>query len=291
MSTPRPRFCKPSGGDQEKITRHLYVCGLGSALGSSVEAIQGVFAPFGELDHSQGCAVEMVDNKRFCFVSFVDEVGAAAAHDSLKDKGIEGSSLSVSKLLIKFAEESRAKSSSIPEPEDTVLSDDIIIPGLHVVEDFITEEEEARYLNFFDGEGAVWEEGLSRRVQHYGFPFNYRTLMLDYNREVEPIPDSCRDLKVRMTKQHALLEGTVTGDMGGEDEDKNGEELEHEPLPLSQLTVNEYEPGQGIASHIDTFNCFGPEIFIINMGSGITMALQVRYTLVTSKLLNLLFHL
>jgi hypothetical protein len=43
---------------------------------------------------------------------------------------------------------------------------------------------------------------------------------------------------------------------------------------LTQLTVNEYLPGQGIAQHIDTETCFGPDIYILNMGCAITMTLQ-----------------
>ena len=43
--------------------------------------------------------------------------------------------------------------------------------------------------------------------------------------------------------------------------------------PLSQLTLNEYLPGQGIAAHIDTESCFGPDIFVISLGSGVTMTM------------------
>ena len=43
--------------------------------------------------------------------------------------------------------------------------------------------------------------------------------------------------------------------------------------PLNQLTINEYMPGQGIAAHTDTKSCFGSLVFILNLGSGITMNL------------------
>jgi hypothetical protein len=45
------------------------------------------------------------------------------------------------------------------------------------------------------------------------------------------------------------------------------------PPPLNQLTINEYMPGQGIAAHTDTKSCFGSLVFILNLGSGITMNL------------------
>lgn len=37
------------------------------------------------------------------------------------------------------------------------------------------------------------------------------------------------------------------------------------------MTVNEYTPGQGIASHIDTTSCFGADIYIVSMGSDVVM--------------------
>jgi hypothetical protein len=49
-----------------------------------------------------------------------------------------------------------------------------------------------------------------------------------------------------------------------------------EPIPFSQLTVNEYEPGQGISAHIDTESCLGPDLAIVCMASDATMILQRR---------------
>ena len=45
---------------------------------------------------------------------------------------------------------------------------------------------------------------------------------------------------------------------------------------ITQLTVNEYSQGQGIAGHIDSDACFGPIIFILSCNSGITMTLSKR---------------
>ena len=256
-----PHFVKPSKQSssaeaQEEATRHLYVCGLGSGLGSTVEMVMSIFAPYGELDSGQAWgAVDLVADKRFCFVSFIDKLSAKAAHDELKAGPV--AALGGSRLLVKYAEEAvirGARSKAPPEPEDTSCSEDILVPGLRVAEDFISEEEEEELLRIFDRDDAAWEDGISRRVQHYGYPFNYRTLMLDYNRPVEPIPEHCVPLIERMS---SLMDA---------------ENL----LPLSQLTVNEYEPGQGIASHIDTFNCFGPEIYVLSLNSSITMSLTHR---------------
>jgi alkylated DNA repair protein alkB family protein 8 len=44
---------------------------------------------------------------------------------------------------------------------------------------------------------------------------------------------------------------------------------------LNQLTVNEYNPGQGIGSHIDTETAFGDGILIITLNGGIVMEFRM----------------
>ena len=40
--------------------------------------------------------------------------------------------------------------------------------------------------------------------------------------------------------------------------------------PFEQAIVNEYEPGQGIAPHIDR-DCFGPVVATVSLGSAVNM--------------------
>ncbi len=265
-----PHFVKPSkrkistGESNATLsTRHLYVSGLGDAMNSTVEQIRTMFSSFGELDESYPWgSIDLPSEKRFCFVSFVDTSSAQRAYDSLKDSAANKGAEGCQRFICDFAEENIII--PVAEPVDCALSADVVIPGLHVIEDFITKEEEEKYLSVFDGEGAQWEDGISRRVQHYGFPFNYRTLMLDYNRPVAPIPKPMCD---------HLIERMLSVGRKMEKDNKHEDDEAIDAMPLSQMTVNEYEPGQGIASHIDTFNCFGPDIYIVSMCSGITMTL------------------
>jgi alkylated DNA repair protein alkB family protein 8 len=290
------RFVKPkgSGTGAESVSRHLYVCGMGDALGSTSEEVVRLFSAYGELDGSESWgAVDMVAGKRFCFVSFVSEADAETALTAMRKgftdpapsptNGAEaGAGKEGRRLQVKYAEKNSACAAAAklrgpPEPEDTASSDDVVVPGLRIVPDFIDAEEESRLLALFDGtSGAAWEEGISRRVQHYGFAFNYRTIMLDYNRAVPPIPEQCSPLIARMSVVRAEQERE---EKAGEQETATADMSASEAppaLPLSQLTINEYEPGQGIAAHIDTFNCFGPDIFVISLQSGITMSLTHR---------------
>ena len=93
--------------------------------------------------------------------------------------------------------------------------------------------------------------------------------MLDYNTDrTPPFPQVYSNLA-----RH--IESSTSEALSGVS--KLGDIPEDIPLsihqPLSQLTLNEYLPGQGIAAHVDTESCFGPDIFVVSLGSGITMTM------------------
>ena len=276
MKSEGVHFTKPTRRKNapSAASRHLYVSGLGAALGSTVEQITDVFSRFGPLDSSLPTGpVNLPADKRFCF-SYVDICSAEAAYNALKEGKTEPGDEGI-RVFADFAELYAPKPVGPPEPEDVALSSHVHIPGLRVVEDFVSEAEEGSLLAELDGDSRSWEQAISRRVQHFGFPFNYRTLMLDYNRPVQPIPEQCEPLMERMTAVLPAPEArTKTTETGSSSSPM--------PMPLTQMTVNEYWPGQGIAAHIDTFNCFGPDIYIVSLCSGITMTLTHRSTIETA---------
>lgn len=275
------RFVKPpSGGSKETVTPHLYVSGVGDSLKTPIELIHAIFEPYGELDNEQPWgAIDYPEGRRYVFVSYKNMEDSEKAYADLGNgKSLEA--LGGGKLYIRYAERAVEKDSKRPtEAECTSATRDVQVPGLILVEQFLSENEEAHLLNLLDS--SPWEEGLSRRVQHYGVPFNYRTLMLDYNRKVNPIPVEMSKVTQKMIDfaSHKRLE--TSSPYAGETETgiegtiaARGTEMPL--LSLGQLTVNEYEPGQGIAAHIDTYNCFGPEIFVLSLGSGVTMNMVKR---------------
>jgi len=261
-----PRFRKPDvkQGRIASASRHLYVAGLGEGLGHTFSQVRQVFSVFGELD-----GVELRSEKRFVFVSFKHTSSAVLAREELKDRPLDvlgGVRLGIIEFAEELEEEDAKKSTEI---EDVASTLDVAVPGCEVWTDFVSVEEEELLLNELDSH--AWEMNLKRRVQHYGFTFSYSTLMLDYGRPTSPIPPHCAALSHKLSEVVVDAREVVEG--GGHNT------LHH---PLTQLTVNEYHPGQGIASHIDTKNCFGPMIFILNLGSGITMRLQNREDTATS---------
>jgi hypothetical protein len=153
------------------------------------------------------------------------------------------------KFCIKYAQEQVIQ--GIIEPEDCVLAVDCNLPGFSLIEDFISESEELAVLNGLCSENnPVWEDSLNRRVQHYGFAFNYRTLLLDYTADTPPIPIDLTPIKERIQERVNSIDNDNTCE--NNENKKNGTSRSRNYHPLSQLTINEYYPGQGIAAHTGT---------------------------------------
>ncbi|KAG7385058.1 Alkylated DNA repair protein alkB 8 [Phytophthora pseudosyringae] len=125
------------------------------------------------------------------------------------------------------------------------------VPGLRFVAEFITEAQEAACVAFFEREnGAHWANTIrARQVQHFGYEFNYDTRRCDPDEPIkEPIPEVLRPMIEKIA---------ACGVMDGDKPD--------------QITVNEYLPGQGIASHVDTHSAFTTTIASLSICSEVVM--------------------
>ncbi len=120
--------------------------------------------------------------------------------------------------------------------------------GLRLIPDFVSAERERELLARIDA--SAWRQDLARRVQHYGWVYDYQRRAVDESMRLGPLPDWATELAARL---HA--EGYM-------------------PAVPDQLIVNEYEPGQGISKHVDCVPCFGPVITSLSLGSATTMVLQ-----------------
>lgn len=115
------------------------------------------------------------------------------------------------------------------------------IDGLQVVPDFITAEEETALTDIIDRQ--PWLSDLKRRVQHYGWKYDYTARRVDEAMRLGPPPEWLDGL-CRCLQQ--------TG---------------HFAKQPDQVIINEYRPGQGIAPHIDCVPCFGETIASLSLGS------------------------
>jgi len=113
------------------------------------------------------------------------------------------------------------------------------IVGFTLIEDFLTDAEEAELLRQIDA--SEWNTSLKRRTQHYGYEYNYTTK--DASKAAPPIPEWCQFVIDRLN-------------------------LSERP---DQMIVNEYCSGQGIAAHIDNTKIFGDTIVSVSLGATVTM--------------------
>lgn len=98
--------------------------------------------------------------------------------------------------------------------------------------------------------GEPWLNDLQRRVQHYGYRYDYRARAVDRDMYLGALPSWSQPLARRLQSDGVFSK-----------------------LP-DQLIVNEYEPGQGISAHIDCVPCFGPVIASLSLGSTCQMELS-----------------
>ena len=114
------------------------------------------------------------------------------------------------------------------------------VPGLKVFEDFLTPEEQAECVKRVEAAVNEWRDDLSRRVQHYGWRYDYKARAITPDMHIGALPDWLERLAQKLY---------------------DAELFEAKP---EQVIVNEYEPGQGIATHID-HRGFGPTVCTISL--------------------------
>ena len=115
------------------------------------------------------------------------------------------------------------------------------VPGLHFLPMFLTPEKEAEYVSRIDAAEGEWRNDLSRRVQHYGWRYDYKARAITPDMHIGALPDWLDAIAKRLYDETGLFDRVP-----------------------EQVIVNEYEPGQGIATHIDHPG-FGPTVCTISL--------------------------
>ncbi len=116
---------------------------------------------------------------------------------------------------------------------------------------FLSEERERELLAWIDSEkSSVWLGDLSRRVQHYGYKYDYSYRGIDASARLGLLPPWLERL--------------------GRDAVLSAVDLCRPIEAFDQAIVNEYLPGQGIALHTDR-DCFGPIVATVSLNSDLAM--------------------
>ncbi|XP_071452506.1 tRNA (carboxymethyluridine(34)-5-O)-methyltransferase alkbh8 isoform X2 [Hetaerina americana] len=214
-------------------SRFLMICNAGLVSGLQREEVVELFSPFGGIEN-----VVMLPGKSYCFVAYSDEKCSEKAYTSLH--GQVNLQVCDATLFLAYCERDEPERISSTWPN-----------GLILINGFVTEEEENTLLNCINWESNNDQQGRNlkhRRVKHYGYEFRYDNNNVDKDTPLtEDIPEQCAFLTQRLLNK--------TG-------------FNFKP---NQLTVNEYQPGQGIPSHVDTHSAFEDIIVSLSLGSSAVM--------------------
>jgi alkylated DNA repair dioxygenase AlkB len=146
------------------------------------------------------------------------------------------------------------------------LQNQIEVAGLEYFPNFITQQKSDELIKIIDGQ--VWIHDLKRRVQHYGWKYDYTARRITNDLYLGQLPDWLQNLA---------------------DDLKTKGIFENAP---DQVIISEYQAGQGISAHIDCVPCFGGVIASLSLGSACVMDftktdfLEPETSEKTSKLLD-----
>ena len=122
------------------------------------------------------------------------------------------------------------------------------IYGLYYFREFLDEHAQRALIACVDTKS--WRTDLERRVQHYGWRYDYRTRMVTADMDLGPLPGWVEDVASRLYSETKLFDRVP-----------------------DQAIVNEYWPGQGIALHADR-QCFGDTVATLSLGDDWEMRLR-----------------
>lgn len=197
--------------------------------------------------------------------------------------------------------------------ECTSSTDHVTIPGLVLIPEFVSKEEEEVLMAALTGPTAPWAPSqitaskggaVKRRVQHYGYVFDYETADVKRDRsesgsDCPPIPGLPSHLEAEGAAinnmpvkpdlletyfRQCVIEGRGWDALActvertrhtefavpAESADESKSTLKKFP-DLNQLTVNVYEPGEGIGSHVDTPSAFDDGLISLSLNGGTVM--------------------
>lgn len=127
-------------------------------------------------------------------------------------------------------------------------SETLTIPGLTYIPNYVGLLEQNQLLKEIDEqEWSIESVESTRRIQQHGYRYEYQNGILVACNYLGDLPDWAMRIAKRLY----------------------GDRLTE--IVLDQATVNEYEPGQGLRSHIDCVTCFGDTLITLSLGSPYVM--------------------
>ncbi|KHN73841.1 Alkylated DNA repair protein alkB -like protein 8 [Toxocara canis] len=229
-------------------TQILFVGNSSALCGVSFDELEKVF-----IEYDESCQFVVYPNKRpYSFVHFSSIDNAQRAFAALNGKVPDGVGPNALPFFIAYVENlpCAKKDEQVRPPAD-----------LRVLMNFVDENEEQELMASLKDCVYAKTKLKSRKVVHFGYKFNYDTNEADVPAE-NAIPQSCSGIIDRMMRAGIFTERP------------------------DQLTVNIYEPGNGIPSHVDSHSPFGDTIVSLSLMSDLVM--EFRDFANTSSVYNVL---
>ena len=237
-AAPVPRFCKPKR-HRERPRRHLYLLHCPAAELAALAA--------------RGARVHVPEPRQpKAWASFPTAAAAAAAKAALDGRSRadgSGGRVAVHYAALEGEAEGEGEAGAAELAPTPIFrhAEGTGIPGLALLPEFVTEAEERDLLAAIDGH--AWVALAKRRVQHYGYAFDYATRSV----AVDGVGGERRQRPGLPGWLGFLLErlGARVGALAGQ--------------ALDQATVNEYACGVGLAPHVDTHSAFSGAIVSLTL--------------------------
>ncbi|XP_069545028.1 alkylated DNA repair protein alkB homolog 8 [Brachyistius frenatus] len=221
----------------QQPTKSLVVVNGGLGNGVSREDLRAALTEMGEVE-----VLLMPPHKPYAFVTYRSEENARKAQVHLNGQNLPCGGNSVTLYLSFVNSVAQQEEASVPLPD-----------GLVLVEEFVSPEEEAVLLAAVDwsssNDDVTAQKALKhRRVKHYGFEFRYDNNNVDKDAPLPSgLPEECLPVLDRCVRSG------------------------HIDVMPDQLTVNQYESGQGIPPHVDTHSAFEDTILSLSLGAKTVM--------------------
>lgn len=129
------------------------------------------------------------------------------------------------------------------------LFPELNIIGLKLIENFITESEESELIKNINNH--TWLNDLTRRVQHYGYRYDYKCRKVTNLGGKNNFPNWLSDLNNKVYKELSF--------------------------DYNSCIINEYKSNQGITKHIDA-SCFADNILTLSLNENDEIEFQKNNT-------------
>lgn len=133
----------------------------------------------------------------------------------------------------------------LPLLKEEISVPEMQIKGLQYIPDYISKAQEEELIKIIDNQ--VWLNELKRRVQHYGYKYDYKAKKITEDLKLGNLPEWLEFYSKELHSKKLFSK-----------------------IP-DQVIINEYQAGQGITPHIDCVPCFGDTIASLSLGSACVM--------------------